>query len=235
MPRYVGLGHTSRVGKDSLANAILRSLAEMVPQIPARRQSFASKLKAVTHDLYGWAGLKDEAFYNEKQHEHLRQEKLPALGLTPVEVWCRFGTDAVRHKVYGRTWVDYVMKTPWPESLIVIPDVRFPNEAEAIKEAGGWLVKVVRPGYGPLPTAADQALLGYTGWDLVVGGSGEMAELLSWGEKIARCIAVGEHPRQSEHDRQSALSVEVLPPTGPQRPRHTEAQLDQLAETIRRS
>ena len=34
--------------------------------------------------------------------------------------------------------------------LHVVPDVRFANEAEAIRELGGVIVRVERPGVGPL-------------------------------------------------------------------------------------
>ena len=38
-------------------------------------------------------------------------------------------------------------------------------------------IKIVRPGYGPRKTVADRALLGYDGWDYVLGDGGTMESL----------------------------------------------------------
>ena len=209
MTYFVGIGHYSRVGKDTLANAIVYSLQEVFPFVTVAKKSFAAKLKALAYQLYGWAGLQPQAFYEVQENEHLRQVKLPVVNLTPVEIWCKLGTDAIREKVYDMTWVDALLRSEHKERVVVIPDVRFPNEANAIKAAGGLLVKVVRPGYGPLNTTADRALIGYDGWDLIVGGSGEMSELRSWGHRIAMwCAGVKGKPEQTAEQRAAALSVE---------------------------
>lgn len=46
-------------------------------------------------------------------------------------------------------WVDYAMRhvdrEPGP---VVITDVRFPNEADAVEARGGMLVRIIRPGLG---------------------------------------------------------------------------------------
>ena len=181
----IGLGHYSRTGKDTLANYIVEELAILAPGLTVRKRSFAQKLKEVAHDLYGWCGLQDADFYNVKENEHLRQEKLPNIDLTPVEVWCKLGTDAVRNQVYQNTWSDYLVRNLDDNSAVVIPDVRFPNEVEAIRSVEGVLVKVVRPGYEPLNTTADQALADYDGWDYVVGQSGELSELRDFAGRIS--------------------------------------------------
>lgn len=168
-PIIIGLGHYSRTGKDTFANALVDSIQEMCPKLKVGRRSFATKLKQVTSELYGWAGLRDEAFYNDPVNEYLRDVKLPALGLTPVEVWVQFGTPAIREQVYDLTWVDYLLKTDHGLDVLVIPDVRFPNEIKAIRDHGGHLIKVVRAGYGPKMTVADLALIYHTNWDNVIG------------------------------------------------------------------
>lgn len=57
------------------------------------------------------------------------------------------GTDAVRGVLGNNTWVDHLADraaaVPGP---VVVPDVRFPDEADFIKAVGGELVRVVRPG-----------------------------------------------------------------------------------------
>jgi len=76
------------------------------------------------------------------------------------------------------------------------------------------LVKIVRPGYGPGPDVADRALLGYDGWDYVIGGDAGSSESIGrlrvWADRFA-CWLVGGGPRleQTPEDRAENLKVEV--------------------------
>ncbi len=215
----IGIGHYSRVGKDTFANGLIDMLGEMDPTLKVGRRSFASKLKQITHDLYAWAGLQNEAYYNDPATEHLRDTVLPLLGMTPVEVWVRFGTPAVRERVYDRTWIDYLLKTDHGLDVIVIPDVRFPNEIDAIREVGGHLIKIVRDGYGPKMTVADLALINYTGWDNVIGDRPPMVvdgikNLQHWAAKYASKIVRGDDLHtliRSDAEIMAALAVQRLP------------------------
>lgn len=50
-------------------------------------------------------------------------------------------------------WVDHLIKSVGDDD-VVVPDVRFRNEAQAIVGAGGYIVRVVRTGSGLAGTAA---------------------------------------------------------------------------------
>ncbi len=146
----IGFGHYSRTGKDSTANYMIECLDEYKSSIRVVKRSLAWKLKQVCFELYGWAGLMPPEHYETKEGEKDRDVRLPLLNnMTPVEVWVAFGTKAVRNNVYDRTWLDYLLKTDHGCDVLIIPDIRFPNEADAIREMGGLAIKVVRPGYGP--------------------------------------------------------------------------------------
>ena len=76
------------------------------------------------------------------------------------------------------------------------------------------LVKVVRPGYGPGPDVADRALLGYEGWDYVIGGDAGSSESLSrlrvWADRFAlSLVGGGARPEQTPEDRAENLKVET--------------------------
>ena len=202
--QIIGLGHYSRCGKDTFANYFLDYMPGAL-KIP-----FAWKLKQITHELYAWAGLREPEYYETPEGALARDIVLPALGLTPVQVWVKFGTPAVREQVYDRTWIDYVLKTKHNAEVLVIPDVRFPNECEAIKSVGGTLIKIVRPGYGPRNTVADRALIGFNGWDYIIGAEGTMESLNMWARMFADCYKHNEYYVQSASSRQQALSVEIL-------------------------
>lgn len=63
----------------------------------------------------------------------------------------RLGTEVVRELCGPDFWIDYALVAAGTMSNVVIPDVRFYNEALAIHEAGGYVYRVVRPGITPLP------------------------------------------------------------------------------------
>lgn len=213
MTLFIGLGHYSRTGKDTFANYLTAALAERAPHLRVRKRSLAWKLKEITYDLYSWAGMMPPEHYETRDGEKDRDVLLPALGMTPVDVWVAFGTKAVRHHVYDRTWLDYLLRGDHQTDVLIVPDVRFPNEADAIKEAGGINIKIVRPGYGPRKTIADRALLGYTGWDYVLGSRGSM-EALNVATQPFAAWAAGHSklPAQTPEQRAQELAVECVEP-----------------------
>lgn len=181
MKIIIGIGHYSRVGKDSLANEIHSHL--VARGVRVYKRPFAQKLKEVAYDLYGWDGLMDEEFYNTKEGEAYRDVPLPTIGKTPVEIWVELG-NSLRDHIYKETWVEQVLET-LDEGVTIIPDVRFPNEAEAIREKGGYLIKVIRPGVVPKDTVSDRALLDYENWDIVFCNEGSYSQLRLFAEEIA--------------------------------------------------
>jgi hypothetical protein len=205
--QIIGLGHYSRTGKDSFANYFVTALRER--GLIGVKKSFAWKLKDICFQLYAWDGHREPEYYDTAEGELSRQIKLPTLGMTPVELWIAMGTPAVRQSVYDGTWIEYLTRQKFEADALVIPDVRFPNEAEAINRRGGTLVKVVRPGYSPRKSVADEALKDFTGWDFVIGSSGKMTELHYWAEYFATCIQTGTEPIQSESERREALKAEL--------------------------
>lgn len=216
-PLYIGLGHYKRTGKDSFANYLVAALAQVAPHLRVKKLSLAWKLKQVCHELYAWAGLQGPDFYETEAGGALREVVLTGIGKSPRQIWIDFGTPAVREQVYDRTWIDYVFKTDHQADVILVPDVRFENEATEIKQRGGSLIKVVRPGYGPGPNLPDRQLLGYDGWDWVIGDVGTMESLNAWANEFSWWIA-GKAPRpfQSYEGMQRALGVETVEPWEPE-------------------
>ena len=204
--KILGLGHYSRTGKDSLANSI-RSYACAMGEIKVKKISFAWKLKQIAYELYGWAGLREPEFYDTKAGEGHRDLAVRAVGKTPIEIWCDLGMKM--REICPSTWVDYVLQTDHDCDLLIIPDVRFPNEVKAVKEMGGRLVKVVREGYGPRDTDADQALVGWDGWDIVAGPT--LKDLHLTAREIHEWAAGHcQFPSQTTAERNHLLELEEL-------------------------
>jgi hypothetical protein len=217
-PIIIGLGHYSRTGKDTFANYLLQSLSWLAPDIKARKIPFAWKLKEIAHGLFGWAGVREPEFYDTPEGAAYRDIEIPELEMTPVQLWVALGTPAVRENVYDRTWIDYVLKTDHGVDVLIVPDVRFPNETIAIHEAGGTLVKIIRPGVGPRRTVADWALVGYQGWDNVIGETGSLAGLEHWAgiyaQWVVRRVAGEDLPliTRPPEEIAAALRTEVIEP-----------------------
>jgi len=96
---------------------------------------FAGKLKKIAAIL---TGLSEQDMY-DRQAKDLYLEKW---GMTVGELQQRLGTNAVRDGLHYDAWViallsDYRLGDKW-----TISDLRFPNEARAIVEHGGILVRI---------------------------------------------------------------------------------------------
>lgn len=181
-PFLIGLGHYSRTGKDTFCRLLTKELAER--NITASRVAFADAVKQVAYQLFSWAGLREAYFY--ETHPGERSSKLPRAGLTPVEIWVAVGNRM--RDVYPDVWVNIVLDELPASQVAIITDVRFPNEVAAIKERGGKVLKIVRPGVEPLPTDSDRALLGYDEWDGVINNNRGADDLRAYAQTWAKLI-----------------------------------------------
>jgi len=136
--------------------------------------SFADNLKAICSDLFN---IPPECVYGTDEQKnqlqkHLLWENMPKAinstlmkkiikapdakrsfdwkegPMTAREFMQFFGTDVCR-RMYEPIWVSSCIKKLKREKsqLAIIADVRFPNEAKAIEEAGGHLVRLTRDIY----------------------------------------------------------------------------------------
>lgn len=212
--KILGLGHYSRTGKDTIANAVITEINRLDPGVRVKKVPFAWKLKQIAYELYSWDGLREPEFYDTKEGESFRDIVLPTIGKTPVQIWIDLG-NCLRDEVYPLTWVQYNIKGVEDTDVLIIPDVRFFNEVECTQDNGDTtiLAKVVRPGYGPRPSISDRTLLPYRGWNFVVGASGLMSELQEWGTIFAlHLVGRSELPQQTWAQQSKAYEVETITP-----------------------
>ena len=113
-----------------------------------KKVSFADKLKDGVATIFGWnramlEGDTDESrTWREQPDEFWSNET--KMEVTPRLVLQLFGTDCLRNGFYDGVWVSllkkYILDNPGD---YVIPDVRFRNEQNMIRELGGkvWQVK----------------------------------------------------------------------------------------------
>lgn len=116
--------------------------------------SFADKLKDAVAVMFDWdremlEGVTNESrAWREQADEFWTQET--GKTITPRLVLQLFGTDCMRRGFYNGVWVSLAKQRILtnPNTNFIIPDARFQNELQMIREVGGQLWQIQR---GPKP------------------------------------------------------------------------------------
>ncbi|APC43303.1 hypothetical protein Joe_63 [Streptomyces phage Joe] len=140
----IGLSGYAGSGKDEAAAALVVG--------GWRRDAFADRLRAFLYALDPWVDtwpdvgvvrlskLVDAYGWDRAKRQFPEVRRLLQ----------RAGTEAGRKVLGAQVWVNALMNDFDAENeALVVTDVRFPNEADAIREAGGVVVRIERPGVGP--------------------------------------------------------------------------------------
>lgn len=109
--------------------------------------------------------------------------------MTVREFLQRLGTDALRNGLHENTWVNALMadykcvpadRAPggWDCDNWIITDTRFPNEAQAIKDAGGIVVRIDRPGVTAVNAHPSETALDNWDFDHKIMNGSDMTSLL---------------------------------------------------------
>lgn len=146
-----------------------------------KRLAFADSLKYICMGLFG---LKYEEVFGELKDTVLDRKPFKK-DMTPRKILQYFGTEIVRNQ-FGNLiekpenyWINLIEKiiTDNPETSYVVTDVRFNNEVEFIKNLGGTIVEVKRPGIEPCNKHPSES--GVKGVDIVIDNDGTLEDLKS--------------------------------------------------------
>lgn len=173
--KIIAFGHRKRVGKDTACNFVVSHLKLNTRNQRIAKRGFATKMYDILHQLYGWAGFETEDYYEANQEK--KEEILPLIGKTPRQLCLDFGTGVAR-EVYPHTWVDYLSNSANYDYL-AIKDMRFENEFYAVKNAGGFCIRIDRPSIPHTDDVADKPLsyLADCAWDAVILNDGPLNDL----------------------------------------------------------
>lgn len=141
----IGISGKIGAGKDTAASLI----AEIyhAKSLKTERHAFADKVREIVELLTGKKMACDInlPFINEV-YNYTQDEKnlfLPEWEMTIGEMLQKVGTDCMRDNLHIDTWVlSCFNRIKHVKDVVVIPDVRFVNEAKAIEEVGGILIRM---------------------------------------------------------------------------------------------
>ena len=130
----VGVTGKAYSGKDTFYEAVSNIQ-------PCTRIAFADTLKNAATEIFG--------FDVAQLHGPLKEEIDPYWDTSARDILIRFG-EGMRQLMGEDVWVKSAFRKPMPEDqAVIVTDVRFPNEADYIRERGGLIVQIVRE-YGPV-------------------------------------------------------------------------------------
>lgn len=169
----IGIGYKLRSGKDSAA----RVIQDLIPN--SRVWHWADLVKECASAAMG---LPSDHFKDD-----LNKIKAYQVGLnetmTGRELLQRVGTECFRNNVNKDFWVTRLLSlitSDHDTKLHIIPDTRFPNEADAIKKRGGYVIRIDRDGLPENDHLSETALDGYKFDCVIDNNNGYMAPEFHW-------------------------------------------------------
>ncbi len=167
--KLIGLAGRAGVGKSTVAEMMWleHQFLEM---------AFADRLKVVVSAMFGWDRLEldDRAF---------KEAVDPTWGFTPRTALQLMGTEALQtafgKDVWVRAWLQVYSEIKDAHD-VVVSDVRFEHEAEAIRALGGTVVHILRPDAHPangVPNHKSESGIIQCWGDYVITNTGTLGDL----------------------------------------------------------
>ena len=145
--KLLGISGYAGAGKDTLADALVRRRIDAIQKL-----AFADPLKKAAQVIFGFTHTQLWGPSEERNKPDLRfpRSDLPLGFLTPRFVLEQMGTECGR-ALFKNVWVDALIRDIGEADgrymITIVTDVRFENEVERIREVGGKVVRLVRPGF----------------------------------------------------------------------------------------
>ncbi len=169
----IGLSGYARTGKDTVANFLIEKYG-------FSRMAFADSIRDALLALNPSITLADMT--NVPLSSAVRKmgwETVKDLSPEVRELLQRMGTEVGRNLFGENFWVDLLLKKALDLGTnIVIPDVRFTNEADAIRSWNGEVWRINRPGTEPVNSHSSETDLdNYPFFSMVIENSSTPEEL----------------------------------------------------------
>lgn len=159
----IGISGRARSGKDTMADMLVTNFSY-------EKYSFAKPIKDAVKVMFGLT--------EDHVNGHLKEEILPDLGVSPRFLMQTLGTEWGRGMVNQQCWLLAAQRMVEQQiNDLVIPDVRFENEANFIRKNGGVLVHISRDSAEQVRAHASEAGVSLMPGDVQIDNSGSLVEL----------------------------------------------------------
>lgn len=183
----IGINGYAGSGKDTVGEII----KYLHPSEHWEIKKFAGKLKEVASIILG---IPTVMFENQE----FKKKNLPqmwsdhGMPMTVRDFLQRLGTDALREGLHPNTWVNALMgeytqtehggydsegTSLYKYPNWIVTDCRFPNEATAIKNQGGVVIKINRPGVNAVNAHPSEVALDHWNFDYTIDNNGSIEDL----------------------------------------------------------
>ena len=173
----LGLGFRARSGKDCTGEYLQKHFG-------FTQAAFADKLKKAAMLIFE---LSYEQVYGD------RKEIIDSRwNDTPRNILQKMGTECMRNGYSKDIWVRALEMRIRREGIAndwCVTDVRFVEEAQAIKDWGGIVVRVDRPAAPRIATSqhlSETEMDSYTGWDYALNNGSDLPQLYAYIEVMMR-------------------------------------------------
>jgi len=168
-PLLIGLCGPAGCGKDTT-----RAILEMKHDFAGL--AFAEPMRDMVHALMATTGVSLD--YLKKRE--LKEVPVPGLGFSVRHMMQTLGTEWARNNLSENFWIDAAAATlasfrERGHRRFVISDVRYPNEAAWIRQQGGEVWMIDRPGLQPVRLHSSECL--HFRVDQVLRNDGTLANL----------------------------------------------------------
>ena len=155
-PVLIGLAGYAGSGKSTVATMLYEEHG-------FARARFAGPLKAMMAALLKDSGADDETIHELIEGANKNHPSIWLNGISPRVAMQTLGTEWGRVLMGEDFWIELAarkierFRRRYPSVPMVFEDVRFVNEADLIRAKGGIVLRVDRPGTGPVNTHASDA------------------------------------------------------------------------------
>lgn len=193
----IGLNGRMRAGKDTVAQILMANFenVERVAFADKLKDSAAAALRLTREELedlklHGrlniqWS-VEREVEGRKKKVKDVREREISGR-----EYLQYYGTEAHREVFGDDFWIEQALdRTQTTEDgILVVTDMRFPNELAAVQERGGVTVKVLRPEADSQPILhASEQILDDSGFDFFLNNDGSLETLTERVLSLAKRI-----------------------------------------------
>lgn len=181
----IGFAYRARVGKSVSADYLANTYSFI-------NDSFAYSLKQ---------GAKIIFSLSEDQMELTKEIPDDFWGMSPRQILQLMGTEAMRTVFSGDIWVKTLQRRiqQHPTRNHAISDVRFKNEAEAIKAMGGIVIRIDRDKSGTTSKHSSETELDtYDKWDELLDNNGDFNHLFTQLDLIVSKYILSEPPKEKK-------------------------------------